>query len=92
MIKRSGGKVPTCFVEHTSLASHLRFYFTAFLSLDTERSVGMGIGRIPWRAIVAYAHEYGLYGTRLDSFVYKIERMDAAMVNKLNAEQKKDGS
>lgn len=38
-------------------APHLVVHWNAFWELSTERQIGMGLGPIPWTAIVAYARE-----------------------------------
>lgn len=53
------------------------FFLTAFYRLSTERSVGMGVGPIPWSKIIDYGERYGFTGLSLDLFLDIIERMDS---------------
>lgn len=53
------------------------FYNDAFHELSTARQIGLGVGSIPFTAIVEY---FRIYGTQteedLDEFLYVIRRMD----------------
>lgn len=50
----------------------------AFDDLKTERSIGMGLGAIPWSKIVQYGDRVGLDGPNTDNFVIIIKAMDTA--------------
>lgn len=50
----------------------------AFWDLDTERSVGMGVSRIPWGKMIAYAEYYHLDGINTETFVVILRTMDTA--------------
>jgi len=60
------------------LPRRLVFYLDAWFDLDTCREVGMGLGPIPWTAIIDYAREYELQKWHKDIFVSHIKKMDAA--------------
>lgn len=62
----------------------------AFERLSTCRSVGMGLGPIPWRDIVAYADRVGLDRGEAGALVTIIEAMDRAYLDFHN--EKEDGS
>jgi hypothetical protein len=50
---------PTRFYDtRPPFPADLEFYRTAFLDLSSDRETGMGIGRIPWRAINEYAQRH----------------------------------
>lgn len=43
------------------LNDNLKFYFYAYLELQSECQIGMAKGRVPWYSIVRYANHYGIY-------------------------------
>lgn len=58
----------------------LSIYLEAFFELDTERYVGMSIGRIQWSSIVRYAEYYGM---NVDETIYFIRKMDDAYLERI---------
>lgn len=55
------------------------FAYTAFQELNTTRSIGFGIGAIPWTAINDYASRYGVTGIDLfDAFTLFVRALDDA--------------
>ena len=64
------------------------FFLTAFYKLSTERSVGMGVGPIPWSKIVQYGRHYGFEGVSLEVFCDIIERLDSHYVAQAAKERK----
>ena len=50
----AGKHVPA--IEEMPTATGLEWYMTAFRDLSSCRSLGMGLGPIPWTAIEAYAY------------------------------------
>lgn len=61
----------------------------AFYDLSTCRSAGMGIGPIPWNAIIQYAGWYGLDRDVTEAFVDIIREMDSAYIEHTVEEQKR---
>lgn len=55
-----------------------RFYLAAFHQLGTCRAIGMSVGPIPWRDVVAYGEHYGLDGIALHDFVQIVYVLDRA--------------
>jgi hypothetical protein len=57
----------------------LAFYWTAWRELSTDRETGMGVGRIPFTAIVKYAECYGILPDidAFDRFRLIIRAMDS---------------
>lgn len=82
---RSGQPVPDRILNAPILRFGLEFYLQAFFDLDSERSQGMGLGRIPWLAIKAYAAHYDLDDEQSDALIYFIRAMDIAHLKRLGA-------
>lgn len=75
---RSGQELPDRIANAPSLRQGLWFYLQAFFDLDGERSHGMGLGRIPWSAVMAYADYYDLDEEQTELLLQFIRSMDAA--------------
>ena len=62
-----------------AVPEHLAFAWRAFWELSSDRSVGFGVGPIPFTAIARYADRYGV-GERdaFERFLELIRGMDAA--------------
>jgi hypothetical protein len=73
--------LPDWYLEEPMLIPGTDFYMKAFEDLKTERSIGMGMGLIPWRAMIQYAVHVGLDGANTDNFVIIIKAMDHAYLN-----------
>lgn len=56
----------------------LDLYYEAFWCLTTCRSLGMGIGPIPWTAVMEYCDRYQIEDDQRDDMVYHINQMDDA--------------
>lgn len=65
-------------------------YLAAFWDLDTERSIGMGLGPIPRHQIRDRGLELGLEPDTLEAFVYVIRQMDNAYLKHESARLKAD--
>ena len=63
----------------------LEYYFRAFRDLSTCRGIGMGLGPIPFTAIIQYCNLYNI--EEIEEFIYLIRRMDDKF---LELEAKKD--
>lgn len=86
---RAGQPIPERIAQAPKLRFGLLFYLQAFFDLDAERSQGMGIGRIPWSAILSYANYYCLNDESTDDLVYLLRSMDVAHLNRLEAKREK---
>lgn len=60
------GEAPRALLDQPEVPNRLLFAWRAFWELNTERSIGMAIGPIPWRSIGAYAEKFSL--ADVDSF------------------------
>lgn len=56
----------------------LDLYLHAFFDLDTERSHGDGLQRIPRSAIVDYAVHYDIVGEQREDLLFYVRKMDNA--------------
>lgn len=100
-VSRAEGAIDVAVTRHRTLptgmdaddAPHLdpgdASYLTAFWRLSSCRAIGMGLGQIPWRDIVAYAMHHGYDQERTDVLVTVIGEMDAGFLE-LEAQRAKD--
>jgi len=65
------------------------FFLRAFWDLDSERQVGMALGRIPRSKVFHYGSEAGLDSAMMDVLWRLIQRMDAAYLTWVQKEQEK---
>jgi len=56
------------------------FYLKSFHDLSTCRVSGMGVGSIPWTAMIQYASWYGLEKDVTEAFVDIMRAMDNAFI------------
>lgn len=78
MALRCGQKVPDWLASAPILLRGLDLYLNAFYDLNSDRSVGMSAGPIPWTAIHTYASAMGVFGVDFEDMVYLIRRLDNA--------------
>lgn len=62
----------------------LSIYLEAFFELDTERQIGMSIGRIPWHCIVQYGHYYEM---NVEELLFFVRKMDDAYLDRVARKQ-----
>jgi hypothetical protein len=67
------------------LISGLELYLHAFFDLDSERSHGMGVTKIPWSCIKDYALFYEFDSEQTSDLFYLIRKMDSEHVKSLAA-------
>jgi hypothetical protein len=84
-MKRDGIEVPDNVANQPVLQGNLIGYLDAFYELDTERSHGFALARIPWSKIVGYGERYGF---DIEELVFFIRKMDDAHLEQM----KKSGS
>ena len=77
---RKNRPLPDWFMDEPEIEPQDRFFIKAFFDLDTCRSVGMDIGRIPWSIIVQYSDRYKLDEDVSEAFVDIIREMDNAFL------------
>jgi hypothetical protein len=73
-------KVPDVILNAPELRLGLEFYFSAFLALNTCRSLGWSPGPIPYNSVAEYAQLYELDEEETEDLHYHIRRMDAAFL------------
>lgn len=84
--------IPDRVLNAPVLIPGLDFYLTAFLTLSSERQVGMGEGRIPWSKTLKYALHYGLADVEFDILWELITRIDGAYLEWQSKRSKKDAA
>jgi len=67
----------------------LQLYFEAYCELDSERSTGWGVGRIPWSSVQAYAQYNGYTSDQTDRLHNHVRAMDQAHREYLDKQSKK---
>ena len=85
---RTGQPLPDRIANAPTLRLGLSFYLNAFFDLDSERTQGWGLGRIPWLAIQQYAVFYELDEEQTDCLVYFIRAMDSAHLKRVEEQNK----
>jgi hypothetical protein len=78
--------VPKRIAEAPQLLPGLGFYYTAFLTLSSCRSVGFSEGRIPWTAARDYANQLDMTDEELEDLWMLVCSMDGEYL-KYRAEQ-----
>lgn len=74
--------IPDCVLNKPKLHIGLSIYLDAFFDLDSERSIGMVQGRIPWSKIVMYAQYNSFDEEQSDNLIYFIKKMDTAYLKR----------
>ena len=64
-------------------------YLHAFFDLDSERSHGMGLTRIPWSSVKDYAVAFDFDERQTEDLHYYIRKMDAANLQRLSEQMPK---
>jgi hypothetical protein len=86
-MKRDGIEIPENVAEQPVLQGNLIGYLDAFYELDSERSHGFALVRIPWSQIVKFGLHYGF---DVEELVFFIRKMDDAHLDQLR-KKKGDG-
>lgn len=79
---------PDSIRDAPELLPGLELFFLGFLDLTTSRSVGMGVGPIPWKVIFDYCQAYGMSIEQTEDMVFLIREMDTVFMNFM---REKDG-
>lgn len=87
-MQRDGVTPPEVLTDQPKLPVSLVMYLEAFYELDTERQIGMAVGRIPWSSIVRYASYHGM---DVEECVFFIRRMDDALLERMAQERGSGG-
>lgn len=77
---KRGLPLPKWFLDEPAIDEAERIYIDGFLELQTCRSIGMDLGPIPWRDVVAYADRLGLDSDMVRVFCKVIRALDAAFL------------
>lgn len=84
LAKRAGRPLPDKIANKPRLHYGNDVYLYALQDLDSERSAGFGLSRIPWSTVHSYAVAHQLVGDALHDFVYTVTRVDAGYVEAIN--------
>jgi hypothetical protein len=77
-------EIPEIMREAPDLSPGLELYRTMFFDLSSCRSLGMGVGPIPWTAIHAYCRHHELDVEQEDMAHYLLRRMDEFFLEHVN--------
>ena len=72
---RTGAGIPEPIRDAPRLWPHLLEYYTAFIELSTDRTIGMEVGPIPYSSLAMYADRFEF---DVEDFVYILRQMDLA--------------
>jgi hypothetical protein len=79
-MERDGVELPDNIANQPVLQGNLVCYLDAFYELDSERSHGMALARIPWSRIVKFGMHYGY---DIEELLFFIRKMDDAHLDQL---------
>lgn len=88
--RKNRQKVPQAIADAPVLAPGLQFYYDTFVTLSTDRSVGMGEGFIPWTAVEKFATRYSFSEDDLTLTWAILHAMDAEYLDYRNKKTNKD--
>ena len=84
---REGLPLPDRIQNAPDLLPGLELYYLAFMELSDSRSIGMGLGPIPWKVVHDYAQAYGLDSDQTEEMHFHIKEMDAAYLQHLRSKK-----
>lgn len=79
-----GQPMPERIAKAPELNLGLEMYLQAFFDLDSERSHGMGLTRIPWSSIADYAIAFEYDDEQTASLFHHIRSMDEENLKRLD--------
>lgn len=85
----AGLPMPDRIANAPQLELGLGLYLQAFFDLDTDRSHGMGLTRIPWTSIKGYALAFNFNSRQTEDLFYYIRKLDEANLQYLDEKMKK---
>ncbi len=91
MAMRSGRNIPDRIANAPELRLGLQIYMSAWLDLNTTRSIGMSTGPIPWLAVHEWAMLHELDLEQKEQLHIYIPAMDAEYFNYLEYKRETDG-
>lgn len=83
--RQAGNPIPDRIKNKPILKDGLEIYLDAFFDLDTERSHGMGLTRIPQSKVREYAKDHGWDKEQAYNLSYFVTFMDAEHLKRLEA-------
>lgn len=86
---RFGDPIPEKIKNAPELQKGLEIYLQAFFDLDSERSGGMGLTRIPWSSIRDYGLFYEFDSDQIEDLFYHVRKMDDANLKRLSKKNPK---
>ena len=87
--EEKGRELPEWYLDCPELCTGDETYFVAFWVLNSCRSVGMGIGPIPWTAIRQYVDHCGYDPDIKDLITKVVMAFDTKFIEKENEKMKK---
>lgn len=86
---RHGQPIPNKILNAPELTLGLHLFIDAFWELNSERSIGMGLGPIPLTSVLAYASEYDFDDDQRSDLVFFIRSLDAAFLKRMDEKKPK---
>lgn len=80
--------LPEVLKNPPELLPGLDFYLSAFYTLSSCRSVGMGLGPIPWTAVMNYGTLYCSTEESFEDLQYHVRHLDEIYLNWVNESSK----
>jgi len=84
---KSGMAFPDAIANAPDLRVGLGLFWEAFWELDSCRSLGMGIGPIPWLAVNEYCTVLQIVGDQRFDMYYHIRELDKAYIEHINKDK-----
>ena len=89
LLSKRGRKAPAWFSADTQLLPTEQLYLKAFWDLNSDRSMGMSVGPIPWSSIQRYASHLGLEHGNIETLHVVIRSMDEVFLRFLDEERER---
>ena len=81
---RTNMPLPRAIENAPELWPGLELYLKAWYDLDTTRSIGFGVGPIPWHAVEAYCSAHNMDEMQRARMHYMIREMDKVYLDHAN--------
>jgi hypothetical protein len=81
---QTGRPIPEKIQNAPKLEQHLTLYLTAFFDLESDHSLGFGIGPIPWSKINQYANAYKFNEEQEHNLQHFIKKLDNVYLKHIN--------
>lgn len=83
-----GMPLPDALKNPPELLPGLDFYLSAFHTLNSCRSMGMGLGPIPWTSVVEYGKMYCTTRESFDDLQFHVKSLDECYLTWVNESNK----